>query len=239
MASSSNFKNEYSYCDKPMKPIEEVKPWQDGQDYLKCRGIFINQIDAAAEMFNYTYGLVATKEFYLQHYNNVTDRWKGFLSYVIYGQADVSIVQLLAGDANLIHYAGNDMLKEPRRFIVAQYPKKLSNALAVLYPFEAKLWLIVLGVTIIMTITLRVLSGIQGKLVKGQDFTEKGVSAWWCFTVLLGENSRNETVTYHRASIRYGIPVYMGRWGCVWTIAIFRSGTKSGPHYNPTQDNSN
>ena len=193
------------FCKNFLKTFGNVGPGQDGNDYLGCRGYEIYQLDFAAEMFNFTYGLAAPPSMLLEHYNNKTGEWSGILGALINGKVDVTILNLLNGGGNRIYYPANNMHPAVGVQIFSAAPKKLSKVLALVFPFEQTLWPFVLGAGVLMSTMFRIMTILHRKMdisMKRQNL-EKGASAMFGFSAMVGENMRGESAIYHRRSLRY------------------------------------
>ena len=51
------------FCKRKRKTYETVKPGEDSNEYLGCGGYDIEQLRFASEMFNFKYGIIASKDY--------------------------------------------------------------------------------------------------------------------------------------------------------------------------------
>ena len=195
------------FCSKKRKNLEETKPGQDTKEYLQCGGFGTYQSDFAGEMFNLTWGAITTRGVVVGEFINETQRWIGAMEDLVYYRADYLFGITLVNPANRVFYAPNSMLPDQHYDILAPYPKKLNKFYALVFPYSASLWPFVLGSLVIMSVTFPLVSYLQRKVQNLKNVLvceqEIGVSSWFSFSALIGENMRGESVTYHRGSIRY------------------------------------
>ena len=205
--SVTRFPMDTFFCQKPIKSVEEVRPGEDSQAYLKCQGYEHEQHSMASAMFNLTWGIVAPDRRGFLAFDNKTNTWTGTTSYVFYGKADLSST-LQKNRANRIHAPGTNLKPvETTTVIMAAAPKRISHLFAVTYPFKGLLWLCVAGFTILITAFMKILPQAQNKIhiVRTRDSRideREDVSMLFGFTALIGENMRDETSRYHSSSIR-------------------------------------
>ena len=196
------------FCAKERKNLEETKPGQDTKEYLQCGGFDTYQSDFAGEMFNLTWGAIRTRGLVVDKFINETRRWSGAMEDLVYYRADYLFLGMSRQKpTNRLFYAPNSMLPDMCHDILAPYPKKLNKFYALIFPYSTSLWPFVLGSLVVMSITFPLVSYVQRKVENLQNIPvreqEKGVSSWFSLSALIGENIREESVAYHRGSIRY------------------------------------
>ena len=195
------------FCQKPIKTVEEVRPGEDSQAYLRCQGYEHEQHLIASEMFNLTWGIVAPDIRSLIAFDNKTNTWTGIMSYVFYGKADLSTATLQKNRGNRIHTPGTNMKTGVTSDILAAAPKRISNVFAVVYPFKEILWSFVIGSTVLITAMFKILPQARNKIGGARTRDSRSderedFSILFGFAALLGENIRNETARYHSSLIR-------------------------------------
>ena len=199
-------------CQKKIKTWEEVKPGEDSPDFLGCTGYEILQARLAMEMFNFTLGIVVDKEdmvFY--DFDNKTRTWIGVRSNVLYNKADYTLSLNLISPANRLLKSSSNFQSHAKVDILSQAPKQLSKVYSLVYPYSAILWPFVLGTVVLMSVAFPFISYMirvaDKRLNRTDAIKEIGVSAWFSWSALVGENMRDESVTPHRLPIRILIGV--------------------------------
>ena len=195
------------FCKRKRKTYETVEPGKDSDEYLGCGGYDIEQLRFASEMFNFNYGIIASKGYGTNDFDNTTGRWKGVLGHLLYRRADLTMSIYLQGHGNRLRYPViSPMHDSPgSEFILSAVPKMLPNVFAIVYPFGSILWISTIVTVIIMTILFPLVSKVQKRMdiILHQRLNrEKEISAFFGFSALLGENMRGESVTYHKGPIR-------------------------------------
>ena len=201
--SSPVISTEVLFCRNHPKPFRDNKLGEDSQEYLGCQGLDYKQAEFAMEMFNITWGAIAPKTVVVADFDNKTWRWIGVMEDVMYGSADYSFVTQLITPANRIFQPTFCSVKPRLIEIVAAAPEMLSKFNALAYPFSHNLWPFVLGSVAFLSFLFPILSYLQRKIdTICKRPRERGISVWFCFSALIGENLRDESITYHRFPLR-------------------------------------
>ena len=203
------------FCDKNLKSFYEdqhglleeprVNATLDGE---RCFGLDVSILGFASELFYMSWGFIAPGSqgsCNNSMIDNKTGRWQPstYMNNLVYGKADVSLYMTTHSPGNRV--LGATQFRYEPVFIFSAAPKKLSNALAVVYPFEPILWPAVLLTATVMSLVFYLLPNFQRKVdsIKGLDpKKETGVSIWFGYFALIGESMRDESVKYHRGPIR-------------------------------------
>ena len=191
-------------CKNPMKTYNELRPGEDSINHLGCKGSEIKLMNFISEMFNFTWGMIAPDAITVDKFDNNTGLWVGLFQYVVYGKADLCTRLPTQSDGNRLLYTAT-ILKADDFSIITASPKKKSAIFAIIYPYEAILWPFVIVTTIVMSLVFKLVPALQRKVdaIRGLDpNVEKGISSWFALSALLGENLRDESVVYHRPSVR-------------------------------------
>ena len=231
------------HCGKSIKTFEEVKPGEDDPQYLGCSGYEAQQAGFMKDMFNLTWGIVVGKEkTILSAFNNKTRKWMGAMSGVVYSKTDYTLSMLLINPANRIFLTCPNFNAHTEVDILSQAPKKLSNVYSLVYPYSADLWPFVLGSVVLASAAFFVISKltimVDKRLNRAASQRDKGVSGWFGFSALVGENMREESVEPHTKPIRLLIGIWI--MSCLILSAAYAGNLKgflTNPGMTDTIDN--
>ena len=132
--------------------LDKQKPGKNDPKSLGCRGDHISFYNHFSEAYNLTYGLVSPGVSWGFQYDNETGRYTGTFALLYYGIGDFSVPNRFSAPTTRFCGGINNIIRSISLDIIAPIPQKISNAFALLYPFEPKLWPFVIASTILMSI---------------------------------------------------------------------------------------
>ena len=194
---------EYTYCFVPLlRTLPRRRPRSNNKEKFRCDGIDVLNMEFGAEMFNYTFDIVATNLVETSKFDKKAQRFDGVVHFLVDGMADVSVVLATNEDFNRILYPSYNKEPSIRRYIFAAAPKPLPKAFSAIYPYEPILWPVVFAVVVLMSIIFKVTPLVEKKVNFGDNKEDGGISLWYGFSSLFGQNMSKESSAYHKPSLR-------------------------------------